>query len=67
MSACEKCWEDAYLRSFGTGKSQAECYQELLYERTNKPCTPKQQAGQWWDEATQRDSREKKDGRKTGD
>jgi hypothetical protein len=45
MSACEKCWGDAYLRSRATGKSQTECYYELLDERKDNPCTPEQQSG----------------------
>jgi len=45
MSACEKCWEDAYLRMLTTGKSQADCYRELLDERRENPCTPEEQAG----------------------
>ena len=42
---CEKCWSDAYLRSYGTGKSQYQCYLELLEERKNNPCSPEQQSG----------------------
>lgn len=57
MAACEKCWGDAYLRSLGCGKSQAECYEEILKERDDDPCTPEQQAGQWWDKEKQIDSR----------
>ena len=40
---CEKCWADAYMRSFGSGKSQTECYMELLEERKDNPCTEKEQ------------------------
>ena len=63
MSMCERCWGDAYLRARCTGKSQTECYRELLEERKNNPCNPKQQAGQWWDEEKQIDIRllDKKD------
>ena len=57
MSACEKCWGDAYLRSRYSGKSQSECYMELLKERENSPCSSEQQAGQWWDEEKQCDKR----------
>lgn len=57
MASCEKCWGDAYLRSRSTGKSQAECYYELLAERKDNPCTEKEQAGQWWDEEKQIDKR----------
>jgi len=37
---CEKCWANAYTRSYGTGKSQYECYLELLEERKDNPCPP---------------------------
>lgn len=54
---CEKCWGDAYLRSYGSGKSQSDCYFELLEERKDNPCTPQEQAGDYWDEQRQCDSR----------
>jgi len=38
MAVCEKCWSDAYMRSRDTGKSQTECYYELLEERKDNPC-----------------------------
>jgi hypothetical protein len=49
---CEKCWSDAYLKAKSTGRSQAECYLELLEERKDNPCTPEEQAGQRDKEAT---------------
>lgn len=58
MAGCEKCWGNAYMRSRLTGKSQMECYQELLEERKDKPCTPEQQAGDYWDEEKQCDKRD---------
>jgi hypothetical protein len=54
---CEKCWGDAYLRSRLSFKSQAECYTDLLKERINNPCTPEEQAGEYWDENTKSDKR----------
>ncbi len=57
MPACEKCWGDAFRRSYGGSKSQSECYHELLEERKNNRCTPKEQAGEWWDEENQCDTR----------
>lgn len=42
MAACEKCWTQAYNRMLVTGKSQTECYQELI--KLNN-CTPEEQAG----------------------
>ena len=44
--ACEKCWGDAYLRSLSSGKSQADCYRELLEERKNNPCSEAEQKGE---------------------
>lgn len=57
MSACEKCWGDAYLMARATGKSQAECYFQILKE-SETSCTPKEQAGQFWDSVKCRDRRE---------
>lgn len=54
---CEKCWTDAYRRSLWSGKSQAECYFEILKERENNPCTPQEQAGNYWDDSLQCDTR----------
>lgn len=54
---CEKCWSDAYYLSRSTGKSQADCYLELLAEREDNPCSPKEQAGEYWDEQHQIDRR----------
>lgn len=43
MSACEKCWSDAYTRMLtGQFESQAHAYQELVHARQ---CTPEEQAG----------------------
>lgn len=61
MSACEKCWQDAYLKSRLGFRSQSECYHKLLEERKDNPCTPQEQAGQWWDEEKQCDSRKLKE------
>ena len=57
MASCEKCWDDAGIRARETGKSKAECYQELINERNDNPCSSKEQAGQWWDEEKQIDRR----------
>lgn len=61
MPMCEKCWSDAYRRAYPSG-SQAEEYRLLLEERKNKPCSPRDQAGQWWDEERQCDMRNIGDG-----
>ncbi len=58
MSCCEKCWANAYTRSLETGKSQAVCYADLLMERKDNPCSPKDQAGEFWDDDKQCDRRE---------
>jgi hypothetical protein len=45
MTACEKCWADAYRRAMDSGRPQAVCYAELLEERHDQPCTDAEQAG----------------------
>lgn len=58
MVSCEKCWKDAYTRSrCKPEKRQAEHYRDLLEERKDHPCTPQEQAGEFWDEEKQCDSR----------
>ena len=49
MSACEKCWSDS-------GGSHIE-YMKLLEKRHTRQCTPKEQAGDYWDEGRQCDRR----------
>jgi len=44
--ACEKCWGDAGARVFINGGSQNDAYSEILKERAENPCTPKQQCGE---------------------
>jgi len=55
--SCEKCWNDAFTLSYGTSKDQADCYRELLDVRASNPCTPKEQAGQFWDDIREVDTR----------
>lgn len=38
MSACEKCWADAYVASQTQGGSQVDHYHRLLIERADHPC-----------------------------
>ena len=60
MSACEKCWDDAFFRARTTGRSQPQCYLEILKENENNgvvSCTPEEQAGQFWDNIKCRDKR----------
>ena len=60
MASCEKCWSEATGRHrFDTSKSRAEHYMDVLKENeaSNNPCTPKEQAGQFWDEENQCDTR----------
>jgi len=45
MTACEKCWEEARLRSLNSGKSTTDEYQKLLDERRDNPCSPEDQHG----------------------
>lgn len=61
MSACEKCWSDAFHRELAEPyKSQAQHYRDLIEERATPGliCSPKEQAGQFWDEEFQCDTRE---------
>jgi hypothetical protein len=46
VSACEKCWRDAYNRAYFLGQPQAEAYRELLEERMEHPCTPLEARGE---------------------
>ena len=46
MSACEKCWADAFMRArMNPMKAQVEHYHDLLYERRATPCSPEEQRG----------------------
>ena len=57
---CEKCWADAYSRMLtNPNRSQASHYADIVFERnvTGTACTPKEQAGEWWDEDQQLDTR----------
>lgn len=58
MASCEKCWNDAYRRTLSEPmKSQTEHYHDLLQERKYNLCSPLEQAGQFWDEEKQIDTR----------
>jgi len=48
--ACEKCWNDAYVRARGDGRSQAEHYAELLRERKDNPCGPEYESENYFAE-----------------
>jgi len=45
MPGCQKCWNDAGLRAASAMRSKAECYEEIMNERKDSPCSPEQQAG----------------------
>lgn len=46
MSACERCWTDAYMRTMSEpGTDQATHYAALVAERAGNPCSPEDQAG----------------------
>lgn len=49
MSACEKCWADAYVIARTSPDSQVEAYRKLLAERdeAGHPCTDIEQHGGW--------------------
>lgn len=57
MAMCEKCWGDAFLETLAGFHDQSYYYQKLLLERKDSPCTPREQAGQFWDEEKQKDRR----------
>lgn len=57
MSACERCWGDAFVRQLGMAMCQSTAYRQILEERKENPCTPREQAGQWWCEAHEHDTR----------
>ena len=59
--SCERCWGDAFSRSHFGGTCQADEYEKLLKERKDNPCTPREQAGQYWDEEKGIDIRTTKD------
>lgn len=56
---CEKCWGDAYKETIFRDKSQAEAYYEIIAKReaNGEICTPQEQAGDYWDEEKQIDTR----------
>lgn len=33
MTACERCWNDAFIETRRTGEGQAEAYRRLIAER----------------------------------
>ena len=51
---CRKCWSDSYNYHDQGYETQTDKYTELVKSRD---CTPKEQAGEYWDEETQRDTR----------
>jgi len=58
VASCEKCWWDAHIRvREGLAPDVATAYHQLLKERKDNPCTPQEQAGEFWNEEKQCDSR----------
>lgn len=49
MSACEKCWNDAFVISRTLGGSQVDEYRKLLAQRDREghPCSELEQHGGW--------------------
>jgi hypothetical protein len=54
---CERCWRDAYVYMLVCGGHQSDHYRDLLSAPSRRPCTPQEQAGQFWDEEKQMDIR----------
>ncbi len=62
MSCCEKCWAKACARyMLDPRKTKIDHYYNVMKEvqKSSKPCTLKERAGQFWDEEKQCDSRGK--------
>lgn len=60
MASCEKCWAIAVSRCISNpSKSKTDHYYDVMAEAqsSGKCCTPKEKAGQFWDEEKQCDSR----------
>lgn len=59
MASCEKCWSEASRRALLEGGSVSDHYYRVMkeVEDSGNVCTPRERAGQFWDEATQRDTR----------
>jgi len=59
VPSCEKCWEDSYGRwRENPERDRMEHYNDLLRERAGgNACSPKEQAGQFWDEENRCDIR----------
>lgn len=60
MASCEKCWSVARARHISDPhKSVTDHYYDVMAEVQNsgKACTPKEQAGQYWDEENEIDTR----------
>jgi len=57
MIVCEKCWEEARNRCQSQGGNVLDHYGEILQEKKNKPCTPQEQGGIFWDLETNQDIR----------
>ncbi len=55
MASCEKCYDDS--RDPFTGFSDYDKYKALLEARKERPCSPREQAGMFWDEERQVDTR----------
>lgn len=62
MPACEKCWNIARERNFSDpSKSVTDHYYNVMAEaeKSDHPCSPKEKAGDFWDEENQCDTRPK--------
>ena len=57
MASCEKCWWDAAKMARDGLGDRVELYHKLLKQRDKTPCSPKEQAGDYWNEEKQIDAR----------
>lgn len=59
MASCEKCYSEARRRAMIEGGDVTMHYYRVMKETedSGRVCTPREKAGQWWDEERQCDTR----------
>lgn len=58
---CERCWGDARQLASDVGGAHQDWYHVLLAEGREHPCSPREQAGPFWDADRQVDRRRHED------
>jgi hypothetical protein len=54
---CRKCWDEAGRIASSRQSDQVEEYTRLIDSRKENPCSPEEQAGEYWDTERQVDTR----------